>query len=163
MRRGVASPSIVQSALLLRGQNPIVIGLASVSVPEGATSVAVANALPMSKPLKLPPVTVTATSCWFPSQTTTCWPVPTVVDCVSGGSCSTVTSTTPKTGSPSQVTCRATETTTSVTYCACSMMLTSVVPPALADPAPTVTSRKPAAVAESQRACFICPPSPGRC
>src|SRR5438876_10279388 len=104
----------------------------------------------MSKPLKLPPLTFTATSCWFPSQTTTFSPVPTVVDCVSGGSCSTVTSTTPKSGSPSQVTCRATATSTSVTYCACSMMLTSVVPPALADPAPTVASTSAAAAAKSQ-------------
>ena len=45
------------------GQNPIMISRASESVPEGATRVAVAKALPMSKPLKLPPVTVTATSC----------------------------------------------------------------------------------------------------
>src|SRR5205823_14998001 len=122
----------------------------------GAASVAVANALPMSKPLKLPPVTVTATSWWFPSQTTTFSPVPTVGDCVSGGCCSTVTSTTPV--PPSQVKCSATSTTTSVTYCAWSRMLTLVAPSALAGAAPAATSASPAATAASQRTCFICLP-----
>src|ERR671935_2401529 len=136
----------------------MMISRASVAVPEGATSVAVANAFPMSKPLKLPPVTVTATSCWSPSQTTTCSPVPIVVDCVSGGSCSTVTTTSPGTGSPSQVTCSATETTTSVTYWACSKMLTSVLPPARADPGATAANAIPAKAAGSQRKCFICLP-----
>src|ERR671932_1685948 len=134
------------------------ISRSSVSVPDGATSVAVANAFPMSKPLKLPPVMVTATSCWNPSQTTTCEPEPIVADCVSGGSCSTVTATTPKTGSPPQVTWRATETTTSVTYCACNMIVTSVVPSALAEPEPGPASTSVATAAKSQRPHFILSP-----
>jgi len=113
----------------------------------------------MSKPLKLPPLTFTATSCWLPSQTTTFAPVPMVGDCVSGGSCSTVTSTIPKSGPPSQVTCSATATSTSVTYCACSMMLTAVVPSALAEPAPTAASTSPPVAAASQRTHLICLPS----